>query len=224
MQFTEVSVLGVRSAVVVLRHRRTPLRFVLVPTIHMGRPEYYQQIAQRIGRSQLIVAEIYDGPSSTGLAYVTAMRLTRQRDRRGLVHQNIDYAALDVPTVWPDGGVLRGRHHRMPVLGWLDLALLVPVLTVAMAVGGRAWLLQRNLEVNDDTEVRLPLLNRMLMVERDELLVAALTRIHEERAGEDVEVAVVFGAAHMPAVVRALGGGFGYRALRGGDWLTAIPF
>ncbi|WP_433606625.1 hypothetical protein ACQP2P_30570 [Dactylosporangium sp. CA-139114] len=223
MQITEVSVLGVRSAVVVLRHRHTPLRFVLVPTIHMGRPEYYRRIAERIARSQLIVAETYDGPSSTGLAYVTAMRLTRQRQARGLVHQNIDYAALGVPTVWPDGVLLRGRRDRLPLLGWLDLALLVPALTVSMAVGGRAWLLARNLEVSDDSEVRAALFNRTMLVERDRLLTADLTRVHERRAAEDIEVAVVYGAAHMPAVVRTLAP-LGYRPLRGGDWLTAIPF
>ncbi|WP_433043664.1 hypothetical protein [Dactylosporangium sp. CS-033363] len=225
MQITEVSVLGVRSAVVVLRHRRTPLRFVLVPTIHMGRPEYYRRIAARIGASQVIVAETYDGPSSTGLAYVTAMRLTRQRCAAGLVHQNIDYAALGVPTVWPDGNLVRGgRRDRLPIVGWLDVLLLTPALTVSMAVGGRDTVLGWRYEVNDDDEPRLRFLNRTLLIERDKSLAAALTKLHTERASEDIEVAVVYGAAHMPAVVRTLAGRLGYRPLRGGDWLTAIPF
>jgi hypothetical protein len=223
MQITEVSVLGVRSAVVVLRHRRTPLRFVLVPTVHMGLPEYYRRIAERISRSQLVVAESYDGPSSTGLAYLTAMRFTRQRHAGGLVHQDIDYARLGVPTRWPDGELLPGRRDRLPLLGWLDLLVLVPALTVSMAVSGRAWLLTRNLEINDDSEPRMPLFNRTLLMERDRLLTADLVRLHEQRAGEDIEVAVVYGAAHMPAVVRTLAP-LGYRPLRAGDWLTAIPF
>jgi hypothetical protein len=33
---------------------------------------------------------------------------------------------------------------------------------------------------------------------------------------------VVYGAAHMPAVVTRLRDRFGYRAQRGADWLTAI--
>ncbi|WP_433203171.1 hypothetical protein ACQP00_33665 [Dactylosporangium sp. CS-047395] len=224
MQITEVSVLGVRTAVVVLRHRHTPLRFVLVPTIHMGRPEYYRRIAARIGGSQVIVAETYDGPSSTGLAYVTAMRLTRQRCAAGLVHQNIDYAALGVPTVWPDNLIRAGRRDRLPFVAWLDLLLLTPALTVSMAVGGRDAALQRRYEVSDDDEPRLRFFNRALLLERDELLTAALTKLHTERAAEDIEIAVVYGAAHMPAVVRTLAGRLGYRPLRGGDWLTAIPF
>jgi hypothetical protein len=55
--------------------------------------------------------------------------------------------------------------------------------------------------------------------ERDDRLLAALTRLHEQRCGEDIEVAVVYGAAHVPAVVRGLRDRYGYRP-RSADWLT----
>lgn len=225
MQLTEVSMLGVRSSVTVFRHRRAALRFVVIPTIHIGRPDYYRRIADRLARCQLIVAEQYDGPSSTGLAYVTALRLSLQRRGGTLVHQDIDYEALGVPTMWPDGEPQLGRRRRLPLSGWLDLVLLVPFLTFTMAVGGRNWL-RRNFEVSDDTEARLrsAFLTRKLVHERDELLVSTVMRIHEERKGEAVDVAVVYGAAHLPAVVRALAGRLGYRPERGGDWLLAIEF
>jgi hypothetical protein len=226
MQLTEVSVLGVRSSVTVFRHRSTPLRFVLIPTIHIGRSEYYRRITQRLARCQLVVAEQYDGPSSTGLAYVTALRLSLQRRGGKLVHQDIDYQALGIPTVWPDGELLAGRRQRLPLWGWLDLVLMVPFLTVAMAVGGRNWLLRRNFEVNDDSEPRMrsSFLHRVLLEERDEHLVAAVTRIHEERNRQAIEVAIAYGAAHLPAVVQALVGRLGYRPERGGEWLLAIDF
>jgi hypothetical protein len=70
-----------------------------VPVIHIGRPDYYRSVAERLARCHLIVAETYDGPSSTGLAYALALRLTRQRRGGKLVHQDIDYAKLGVPTV-----------------------------------------------------------------------------------------------------------------------------
>ncbi|MFB9333347.1 hypothetical protein [Actinoplanes octamycinicus] len=200
---------------------------MLVPTVHIGRPDYYRQIARRLVQCRLIVAETYDGPSSTGLAYVTAMRLTLQPQARDLVHQDIDYRSLGVPTVWPDGHPSPGRRDRLPVSGWADLAFLVPYLTVTMAVGGRNWLLRRNFEVSDDSDLRLARigwLNRMFLDDRDKLLVAELERIHAEHRDEPGEVAVVYGAAHMPAVVQALAGRLGYRPLRGGDWLTAIDF
>lgn len=226
MQLTEVSVLGVRSSVTVFRHPRTPLRFVVIPTIHIGRPEYYRQIAERLATCHLVVAEQYDGPSSTGLAYVTALRLSLQRRYGTLVHQDIDYRALNVPVVWPDGKPLPGRRSRLPLVGWLDLILMVPFLTVAMAVGGRDWLLRRNFEISDDSQPRLrsSVMQRMLLQERDELLVNAITDIDRERGGQPIDVGVVYGAAHLPAVVQALVGRLGYRPERGGRWLVAMDF
>jgi hypothetical protein len=156
MQITEVSVLGVRSAVVALRHPERPLRFVLIPMVHIAQARFYRQVADRLRKCQLIVAEGYDGPSSVGLAYAVALRVTRQRSAARLVHQDIDYEALGVPVVWPDNVLPSESHWRqLPVVGWLDVALLVPALTVMMTVGGRNWLLRRNLEVSDDTEPRL---------------------------------------------------------------------
>lgn len=60
--------------------------------------------------------------------------------------------------------------------------------------------------------------------EQDDNLVGELTRIHEQRGGEAIEVAIVYGAAHLPAVVQALVGRLGYRPERGGQWLLAIDF
>ncbi|WP_327004911.1 hypothetical protein OHA72_59560 [Dactylosporangium sp. NBC_01737] len=227
MQITEVSFLGVRSAVVTLRHRTEPLRFVLFPMLHIGRADFYTAVADRLRRCHLIVAEGYDGPSSTGRAYSVALRLTRQRGLGPLVHQDIDYAALGVPVVWPEG-VFRDtrRRDRMPLLVWLDLVYLVPYLTVTMAVGGTRWLLRRQFEISDDTEVRMSreFLTRWMVEERDRELVEALTEIHRTRAAEPIDVAVVYGAGHMPAVVHALAGTLGYRPRRGGEWLTVIDF
>lgn len=54
--------------------------------------------------------------------------------------------------------------------------------------------------------------------ERDDRLLAALGHLHQERGGEDIEVAVVYGAGHVPAIVRGLNRS-GYRP-RSADWLT----
>ncbi|MEV4620563.1 hypothetical protein AB0J74_17875 [Asanoa sp. NPDC049573] len=55
--------------------------------------------------------------------------------------------------------------------------------------------------------------------QRDERLIAALCRLHEERGHEDIEVAVVYGAGHTAAVVAGLRKRYGYRP-RSADWLT----
>jgi hypothetical protein len=51
--------------------------------------------------------------------------------------------------------------------------------------------------------------------------VAALDRIHEERCEEAIQVAIVYGAGHMPAVVHHLSRRFGYRA-SDADWMIAF--
>jgi hypothetical protein len=84
----------------------------------------------------------------------------------------------------------------------------------------------RSIEQNDlpspseeDLADRLPELEAAFGGDRDDRLLATLCRLHEERCGEGIEVAVVYGAAHVPAVVRGLMDRYGYRP-RSADWLT----
>jgi hypothetical protein len=225
VQITEVSVVGVRTSVLVFERTGSPLRFVLMPTFHIGRPDYYRQLAERLARCDLIVAEGDDRPSSTGLAYAIALRISWQRRGASLVHQDIDYQALGVPIIWPDDLPSRGRRG-LGWLGWLDIVVLVPLLAFIMAIGGRHWLFRQNFELSDDSVPRLrwSFLTKLFLVARDRKLVAAVTKIHEERGGERIDVGIIFGAGHFPAVVRALTGRLGYRPQRGGEWLVAIDF
>jgi hypothetical protein len=54
--------------------------------------------------------------------------------------------------------------------------------------------------------------------ERDRRLLVALYRIHEARGDEAIEVAIVYGAGHVPAIVHGLVS-LGYRP-RAGEWLV----
>jgi hypothetical protein len=187
----------------------------------MGRPDFYREVAERLRACDLIVAEGADAASSTGMAYVIALKATRQWGANGLVHQDIDYGALGVPVVWPENLVkAKRRRHRMLWIEWFGVVLLTPALIIASAVGGRDYLLRRNLEISDDHEVRLRFLSKWIIDERDAQLIAALTDVHERRCAEPIVVAVVYGAAHMPAVVRALTN-LGYRA-RSAEWVTVF--
>lgn len=57
MQYIEASVIGVRSAVITLKRRATPLRFVLIPMVHVAEPDFYREVASLAGECALIVAE-----------------------------------------------------------------------------------------------------------------------------------------------------------------------
>ncbi|MFI6041746.1 hypothetical protein ACIA8C_08930 [Nocardia sp. NPDC051321] len=221
MQITEFSVFGLRSSVIDLRVRGNPLTFRLFPMVHIGQRRYYQEVADRLRECDLIVSEGTDTPSSTGLAVVLAMRLTFQRSARDLVHQDIDHASLGVPVVWPDALSRHNRRRRAAVLSLLDVMLLTPFYVVVMAFGGRNWLLRTRFEVYDNSEVRLRFMNKTLLRDRDKALVSALAGIHQERQGRREVVGIVYGAAHMPAVIEALSTQFGYRAV-GADWLAVF--
>ncbi|MVU80306.1 hypothetical protein GPX89_24040 [Nocardia sp. ET3-3] len=221
MQITEYSVVGLRSSVIDLRARGKPLRFRLFPMAHIGRAEFYREVAERLRDCDLIVSEGWDMPSSHGQAIVLAMRLTRQRGVRGLVHQDIDHAALGIPTVFPESVSGRRRRHRFSFWSLLDLLALTPYYTVVMALGGRNWLLRSRFEIDDNSDVRIRFMNKTFLHDRDEELISALAEVYEEHRERPEVVAVVYGAAHMPAVINALNARFGYRAV-GAQWLTVF--
>jgi len=64
MQIIEVSVIGVRSGVLRLTRRDTPLRFEIFPMVHIGEPAFYTAVAERLRRCDLIVAEGVGRPAT----------------------------------------------------------------------------------------------------------------------------------------------------------------
>jgi hypothetical protein len=222
MQLTEMSVMGFRTSVTVFRRPAGGLRWVIIPTIHMGHADYYWAIWQRLRSCQAVIAEIWDGPSSTGMAYANAMRLARQRASRGLVPQDIDYGALGVPIIFPDDYLAPNADpdRRMSREERLTATVTTPILALHMALTGDGdWFGNDPLEIHDDTEVPSDASD----IKREELLLGVMREIDGEFAAEDMEVAVVFGALHIPTVVRELTK-LGYRVRPGAQWLTAIDY
>lgn len=71
----------------------------------------------------------------------------------------------------------------------------------------------------EDFAEAMPELDAAFGGERDERLLDALSRLHEQRGTEPIDVAVVYGAGHVPAIVAGLMKRHGYR-VRSADWLT----
>jgi pheromone shutdown protein TraB len=68
-----------------------------------------------------------------------------------------------------------------------------------------------------------PELTEVLLDHRDTCLVDCLASVHQARQTETIDVAVVYGADHMPAVTHELLRRFGYRP-RTAEWLTVFDF
>jgi len=218
-----MSALGFRTSVTVFRRPAGGLRWVIIPTIHMGHADYYWAIWQRLRSCVAVIAETWDGPSSTGMIFANAMRLARQRASRDLVPQDIDYGALGVPVIFPDAYLAPNADpdRRMSREERLIATVATPLLALHMALTGDGdWFGNTPLDIHDRTEVERDADDR----KREDLLLGAMREIDGEFAAEDIEVAVVFGALHMPTVVRELTGKLGYRVMPGAQWLTAIDY
>jgi pheromone shutdown protein TraB len=66
-------------------------------------------------------------------------------------------------------------------------------------------------------------LTELLLDRRDALLATALDDVLVQYADEPVDIAVVYGAGHMPALTRYLVAKYGFRP-REAEWLTVFDF
>lgn len=57
MQIIESTDFGVRSAVYGVRRRFAPLQIDLYPMLHVGRPEYYEEVRRRLREADIVVCE-----------------------------------------------------------------------------------------------------------------------------------------------------------------------
>ncbi|WP_433796455.1 hypothetical protein [Actinoplanes sp. CA-252034] len=232
MQIIEVTEFGVRSAVIRLRRRDSALQFVLYPMIHVAKPAFYTAVTARLKRADVVVVEGVGGGRRKRSVVAGALTLSytvlRFNRRAKLVPQDIDYAALGVPVLRPDVSLeeFTVGWRRVPLSHRLVVWCVLPFVVVTRLFGGTRMIWTRSMEQNDlpstaeeDRADLSPRLEAAFGGERDDRLLSVLCRLHEDRSGESIEVAVVYGAAHMPAIVHGLTKRYGYRP-RSAEWLT----
>lgn len=233
MQIIEESIIGVRSAVITLSRRDTPLKFVLFPMIHSAAPEFYREVTRRLRDCDLIVAE-GAGMTAGGLALTLSYRLARHNRRMGVETQSLDLLALGKPIVIPDISAedFRRGWRDIPLLGRVAFMLGAPLFGLWTALFGTRQSLGKHLALDDlpsrDDELLTgdavtESLEALLVDQRDKLLVEQLLRIHDERMHEPLRVAVVYGAQHMRTVSAALHAAHRYRP-RDAEWITVLAY
>ena len=232
MQFIEVSVTGVRSAVITLRAPDRPQRIMLFPMLHLGAPGFYEDVTARLGRCAVVVAEGITDRSLITRALTISYRLPGRRARLGLVEQRIDYSRLNAEVIHPDmtARQLRAGWRAVPALHRVLLLLAAPVAGAVFWLAGTRRMLARHAateDLPDAAEVMLrdkaPALAGLLLDQRDALLAAALDDILARHRDEAMDIAVVYGAGHMPGLTRYLAARYGFRP-RTAEWLNIFNF
>lgn len=232
MQIIEHSLMGTRSAVLRLRRRGTPLEFVLFPMLHVASPQFYADVAERLRRCDLLVVEGVRGRSVLGWAITLSYRVIPANRRSGLVVDNIPYGSLGVELINPDVTMAEfaSGWRAMPLRYRMMMWSAIPVVAVVQFFGGTRWLLSPEVELNDLPSAKDEMFSddefaehfeRTFRGDRDERLLATLSELIRTRSSERIDVAVVYGAGHVPAIVRGLADRHGYRP-RTGDWLTVL--
>ena len=234
MQIVEANDFSVRVAELRLRRRGSPMQFMLYPMLHVGSPAFYLDVTERLRAVDLIVAEGVDGPSRAGEQLTASYRHIAADESLGLVVQHLSLSELGIPVIRPDvsGAQFDARwrtvSRRQRGLVW---AVGRSITAAQRLLGSRFLQLGISQMSLDDlpsqTEILapdlLPDVDRIVLDERDDLLVAALDELHQRRSHEPITVAVGYGAMHMRAVVNELSRRYGYVA-NGGDWLTVMVF
>jgi hypothetical protein len=232
MQLIEVSVTGVRSAVITLQSAGASMRILLFPMVHLAAPDFYRSVTARLAGCGLIVAEGISGTSVAASALTLAYRLPARNRRLALTIQDIQYSRLGIPVVRPDLSArqFRRRWRSVPPLHRLAVWWLVPLFALSFALLGTRRTLSRYL-AHDDMPTPMedlarhatPQLTELILDHRDRLLIDCLASIHHEHHSERLDVAVVYGAGHMPAITHELLRRYGYRP-RSAEWLTVFDF
>ena len=221
MQYIESSVIGLRSAVFALARPATPLRFVVFPMVHVAEPEFYRQVADRAGACDLIVAEGAPARCAPAQEWMSRIRWDHLVDQM----TGLDLEALGVPVRWEYAEHDRPRSGREQAVARVVDSAAAVALRALGRYGNPLGLpsLEQSDEHDDRWERRDSLFGRIiedrLLHGRASRLVQALDAIHRERCGEPIKVAVVYGAAHIPAVVDFLSEGYRYRP-GNARWLT----
>jgi hypothetical protein len=232
MQIIEHSIVGTRSAVLRLKRPGTALEFLVFPMIHVASPEFYAAVEERLRRCDLLVVEGVSGDSALGRAFAMTYQVIPANRRSGLIEDNIPYASLGVPVINPDVTMeeVERSWSEVPLRHRLATYAVLPVVAAMQFFSGRGAVLRPEVEINDlptpheeayaDSDYAEHV-DRVIVGERDARLLDALTEIHRTRADERIDVAVVYGAGHVPAVVRGLMDRHAYRA-RTAEWLTVV--
>jgi hypothetical protein len=167
---------------------------------------------------------------SAASALTASYEIPARFERSGLIQDNIDYDNLGVPVLYPDmtDAEFAAGFRAIPARQRAIAMVAAPLFGLGQLAFGSRRSIARHLTLNDtDWQERraatgpLDDLLTVMIDKRDELLLTALDAVHDTCSGDAITVAVVYGAMHVPAILRGMRSLHGY-SVRGAEWLTVF--
>jgi hypothetical protein len=151
VQIIESTPFGVRSSVMTFGRPDSNVRFLLFPMLHLGMPEFYADVAQRLAQCDLILAE---GVAGRRTSLITlSYRLAGKVRRFGLIEQGrgLQLRTLGVPVENVDATASQFSRswRRAPRYARLLLLALAPLFGLWLIVSGSRSMIAQQTEVND---------------------------------------------------------------------------
>ena len=230
MQFIEKNSFNVRSAVYRLKKDGSALEFLIFPMIHVGSPEFYDEISKRLASCDLVLAEGVKSRRANLITlsyrivkHIRRMELVTQHDgmrverfREKLLHADID------------GDAFNERWSRLPISLRLQLAVLVPVFVVYLFLFGTRETLAENIALDDlpsSDEILLSdedfePLDSLIIDERDRILNEHIARLDNQQQDAKL-IGIVYGAGHMRSTMKFLMQKLNYRIAKA-EWVKVF--
>ncbi|NUQ19145.1 MAG: hypothetical protein HOP95_11995 [Sphingomonas sp.] len=232
MQIVEKSVFALRAARHTLTSADGMTVATLFPMIHIGTESFYRQVYDDAGSHDVMLVE---GVRSPVVALLTSSYRWMNTARLGLIVQPrspVD-GTVKARVVHADLTRIEFNHEWRRVPLWMRVlaALVAPLLGLIRRFTASRESIAKNLELEDRLSAKEILLwdpqfavfKQCVLGARDERLIAKLgNEIDRRSEPERLNIAVVYGAQHMRAVLSELRRrGF---QTTGSSWLTVFTF
>lgn len=230
MQFLERNSFNLRSAIYKFKHDEHMLEFMLFPMVHVGEPEYYEQINGLLGQCQQI---LYEGVQSKISTIVTfSYRLLAENKDIGLIDQGegLKLRELNAELFHADMSqeLFEMEWTKIPFRLRLMILLAAPIIGIFNKFFGGKEILAFGGNVDDLPGARDGCsddnpFSELIVTKRDRVLIQHIEEHFQSNKSKKLTVGIIYGARHMPAIVRLLSIKLKYR-VSDSSWVTVASF
>ena len=223
--------MGLRAACYRLRSEEYTAVFLLFPMIHIGTPEYYRDVFSRLSECDIV---LFEGLASfRARLLATSYRWVARRPRLNLATQSegLKLADLAVRLVHADvaGKEFKKRWQQISMGKRVALMCMSPIYGFWLYLTASRKSLGKHLGLEDlpsrDSTLHQDgssAIEQAFLGSRDQKLVSRIDDVmHDEVASRTI--GVVYGAAHMRAVIQHLMSRRNYH-VASCDWMTVMGY